>query len=92
MNCTPVLSTGGYQCHTFDMDLKPSRLFQPRNPLFWVMLILNVLSAVLAWMLRSDSLTSFAMFAIGLFALGNAVLGIMIALRLMRDESKSDGE
>lgn len=72
------------------MDLKPSQLFQPRNPLFWVMVILNVLSAVLAWLLRSTSLTSPAMFAIGLFALANAALGIMIALRLMRAERKVD--
>lgn len=71
------------------MDLKPSRLFQPRNPLFWVMMILNVLSAVLAWLLRSTSLTPLAMFAIGLFALANAALGIMIALRLMREERKT---
>lgn len=54
------------------------------------MVILNVLSAVLAWLLRSTSLTSPAMFAIGLFALANAALGIMIALRLMRAERKVD--
>lgn len=53
------------------------------------MMILNVLSAVLAWLLRSTSLTPLAMFAIGLFALANAALGIMIALRLMREERKT---
>lgn len=72
------------------MDLKPARLLQPRNPLFWVMVILNVLSAVLAWMLRSVPLVPAAMLLVGLFALGNAVLGIAIALHLMRDEPGSD--
>lgn len=72
------------------MDLKPSRLYQPGNPLFWVMIVLNVLSAVLAWVMRSTSLTTPVNLAIGLFALGNALLGIMIAFRLMRDESKID--
>jgi len=54
------------------------------------MVILNVLSAVLAWMLRSVPLVPAAMLLVGLFALGNAVLGIAIALRLMRDEPGSD--
>lgn len=72
------------------MDLKPSRLFQPRNPLFWVMLILNGLSAVLAWVLRSPGLETLPTLIVGLLALSNAALGILIAFRLMQGSPERD--
>lgn len=62
-----------------------SRLFQPRNPLFWLMLALNLMSTVLAWVVRNHDLTPVAAAVIAVFALGNAVLGLALALRLMRN-------
>lgn len=66
--------------------MKLSRLFQPRNPLFWLMLILNLLSSVLSYILHTMVLTTPVTLVLALFALTNAVIGIRIALRLMRDE------
>lgn len=66
--------------------MKLSRLFQPRNPLFWLMVILNLLSSVLSYMLHTMVLTTSVTLVLALFALTNAVIGIRIAFRLMRDE------
>ena len=41
--------------------MRLSRLFQPRNPLFWLMLALNGLSAALAWIISNRSLTGWGM-------------------------------
>jgi len=65
--------------------LKLSRLFQPRNPLFWIMLALNALSMVLAWLVQNRPLNTFGMLLIGGFALINAVLGTWFAWRLVKD-------
>lgn len=59
------------------------RLFQPRNPLFWVFILLNVLSSVISYLLRSQDLSLFIALLLALFALGNVIYGIRIALRLM---------
>jgi len=69
--------------------VKLARLYQPRNPLFWLMLILNVLSSVLSYMLHTMVLTTPVTLVLAVFALSNAVIGIRIALRLMRDEPVS---
>ena len=65
--------------------MKLSRLFQPRNPLFWIMLALNGLSTALAWLVHNRPLNTFGMLLIGGFALINAVLGTLIAWRLVKD-------
>ncbi len=65
--------------------MKLSRLFQPRNPLFWIMLVLNGLSMALAWLVHNRSLNTFGMLLIGGFALINAVLGTWFAWRLVKD-------
>jgi len=67
--------------------MKLSRLFQPRNPLFWLMLLLNVLSAALAWMIQYRPLNGWASLVVGIFAVGNAVIGSWLIWRLLRDES-----
>mgnify|MGYP000258602587 CR=1 FL=1 len=69
--------------------MKLSRLFQPRNPLFWLMLILNALSSVLSWMLHTREYPTPVLLLLAGFALGNAVLGLWIAVRLMRDPPPS---
>ncbi len=65
--------------------MKWSRLFQPKNPLFWLMLALNALSPALAWLVHNRPLNWLGMLVIGGFAIGNAVLGVWLAWRLMRD-------
>ena len=62
------------------------RLYQPRNPLFWMMLALNVLSYGLAWIVQNRSLNTVGMLLVGGFAFTNALLGIWLMWRLMRTE------
>ena len=64
--------------------MKFSRLFQFRNPLFWVFVILNLLSSAISFILRSQSLSLPVMLLLTGFALANFVIGLRIALRLMR--------
>jgi tetraacyldisaccharide-1-P 4'-kinase len=64
--------------------MKLARLFQPRNPLFWMMVALNLLSAVLAWLTRTHALDAVGSLLVTVFAIGNAVLGTYLAWRLMR--------
>jgi 4-hydroxybenzoate polyprenyltransferase len=66
--------------------MKLSRLFQPRHPAFWLMLALNGLSSALVWLVHNRQLNTPAMLVIGVFAIGNALLGMWLAWRLMRDE------
>lgn len=64
--------------------MKVKRLYQPRNPLFWIMVTLNLLSAVLAWLTRTQSLDALGSVMVTGFAIGNAVLGTYLAWRLMQ--------
>lgn len=61
-----------------------ARLWQPRHPAFWLMLVLNALSTLLAWMVRNIDLTPLAAVAVVVFALGNAGLGLALLARLLR--------
>jgi hypothetical protein len=70
--------------------MKLSRLFQPRNPLFWMMLALNTLSAALMWIVHHRPLNTFAMLIVATFAIGNAVLGTWLAWRLVREDARSN--
>lgn len=66
--------------------MKLSRLYRPHDRRFWLMIVLNLLSAVLAWILRTWPLMPLATAVVAIFALGNAVLGMFIAYDLLRDE------
>ena len=66
--------------------MKLTRLFQPRNPRFWLLLVLNLLSAGLAWAMRLPGVASTAVVVMGVLALGNALLGMWLMWALMRDE------
>jgi hypothetical protein len=68
------------------MHMKLSRLYQPRNPLFWLMVMLNLLSTALAWIGRSYDLAPLAATLVAAMAAGNAALGIYLTFRLIRDE------
>ena len=66
--------------------MKLTRLWQPRNPAFWLMVALNLLSTVLAWIARSLELPPLAALTVAAFAIGNALLGLYLMYLLMRDE------
>jgi Flp pilus assembly protein TadB len=67
--------------------MKITRLFQPRNPLFWMVLALHSLSVMLVWIVHNRPLSTAGMLLVGGFALCNAVLGTWLAWRLVRDDS-----
>lgn len=64
--------------------MKLGRLYQPHNPLFWLMVVLNLLSTVLAWIAHTYTLVPLAAVAMAGFAVANALIGIRLALQLMR--------
>ncbi len=66
--------------------MKLSRLWQPRNPTFWLMVVLNLLSTVLAWIARSYALAPAAALMVAGFAVANALIGLRLMWLLMRDE------
>jgi hypothetical protein len=66
--------------------MKLARLWQPRNPAFWLMVVLNLLSTLLAWVSRSYTLTPLASLIVIGFAIGNAVYGMRLMWLLMRDQ------
>ncbi len=70
--------------------MKFARLWQPRNPAFWMMLVLNLLSSLLAWVLRSYTLIPLVIAVVAGLALMNAWIGIRLALSLMREEPDDD--
>ena len=65
--------------------LKLSRLVQPRNPQFWLLVVLNALSSAIAYVLRAHDLSAAVSFLLAGFAIANALIGIRIALKLMAD-------
>lgn len=65
--------------------MKLSRLVQPRNPLFWMLLLLNLLSSAISYVLQRHDLTATVSTVLAAFAFGNVAIGVVIALRLMAD-------
>lgn len=66
--------------------MKLSRLWQPRNPAFWLMVALNLLSTLLAWVARSYQLAPAAALMVAGFAVANALIGLRLMWLLIRDE------
>jgi hypothetical protein len=64
--------------------MKLSRLYQPRNPQFWLLVVLNLLSTGISYILRSQDLPTPIVLVLAAFALANFVIGIRIALHLMK--------
>ena len=62
------------------------RLWQPQNPLFWMMLGFNALSSACTWILRSQPLNLFGLLLIGTVALINVACGLLAAWKLMTDK------
>jgi hypothetical protein len=67
--------------------VKLSRLYQPRNPRFWLLVALNALSTGISHILRSQELAWPVTVVLAAFALANFVIGILVALQLMREPS-----
>ena len=63
---------------------KLKQLYQPYNPLFWWMVLLNVLSGALLWIVQNRALNGLGMLLVGTFALVNAVAGTRLMWRLMQ--------
>lgn len=68
------------------MALKLSQLYQPRNPDFWLLVILNLLSTAISYLLRQQELPLPLTLLLVAFALGNVIYGLRIAVRLMATE------
>lgn len=66
--------------------MKISRLFQPRNPQFWLLVALNLLSTAISYLLRTRDLPTLPVLLLAGFAIANFMLGLRIALRLMANE------
>ncbi|QDL55042.1 hypothetical protein [Rhodoferax aquaticus] len=62
--------------------MKISRIFQPRNPMFWLMMLLNLMSSLLAWVTHTQALAAWVSVVIVCFAIGNALFGAWLAWRL----------
>jgi hypothetical protein len=62
--------------------MKLSRFYQLRNPLFWLMLALNLLSMVLGWVTHTLVPGVLVSLVIVVFAIGNAALGTFLMWRL----------
>lgn len=69
--------------------MKLSRLFQPRNPLFWIMMALNALSMALVWLVQNRPLNTLGLLLVGGFALANALLGTWLGWRLLKSPAES---
>lgn len=63
--------------------MKFRRLYQPRNPLFWIMVALNLLSGALGWISHTHAPGMIFSLLIVVFAIGNAVLGACLMWRLV---------
>lgn len=73
------LGYGGFSINS----MKLLRLYHPRNPLFWLMVVLHALSYALAWIVQNRALNPFGMLLVGGFALCNAGLSMWLMWRLM---------
>ncbi len=69
--------------------MKISRLYRPRSPQFWLLIVLNLLSSVLSFILRTYDLPVWLMLGLAGFAIANLLLGMWIAWRLISDETAS---
>ncbi len=69
--------------------MKLSKIYQPRNPVFWLLIGFNLLSTALAWIARNYGLAPVPALVVAGLAVANAVIGLYLMLRLMREEPPS---
>ena len=65
---------------------KLRRLWQPRNPLFWMMVAFNALSSLCSWALRALPLNNVGLLFVSAIALMNVCFGLLAAWKLMQAE------
>lgn len=63
--------------------MKLKRLYQPRNPRFWIV-ALSLLSAALGWLTHTHEMGVFFSLIIAAFALGHGLLGANSMWRLVK--------
>ncbi len=63
--------------------MKLSRIFQPRNPTFWIMVALNFLSMVLSHISQTFALNTFGFVVVISLAILNALASTFLAWRLV---------
>jgi len=68
-----------------DWQSRLKRLWQPRNPLFWLMLVFNLLSSTMAWFLHLAQPVGALLLVVTLLALVNALAGMVLLWRLWAD-------
>ncbi len=61
-----------------------SRIFQPRNPAFWLLVLLNGLSSLIGYLLQHREFPVWITLVLAAFAIGNVVFGLRIAVQLMK--------
>ncbi len=66
------------------MAIQWKRLWQPRNPMFWMMVGFNVLSSVCSWALRALPLNTLGLLVVGFVALLNVGAGLLAAWMLLK--------
>ena len=64
-----------------------SRIWQPRNPLFWMMVGFNVLSSVCSYAMRALPLNTLGLLLVGGVALLNVACGLWAAWQLVKQPS-----
>lgn len=68
------------------MAIQWKRLWQPRNPMFWMMVGFNVLSSVCSYGLRALPLNTLGLLVLGFVALLNVGAGLLAAWVLLRTD------
>jgi 4-hydroxybenzoate polyprenyltransferase len=63
--------------------MKISRLIQPKNPIFWILVALNLLSLALSHIAQNYPLTTLGTWLIAVCALLNALVSALLAWRLV---------
>lgn len=63
--------------------MKLSRLFQPKNPIFWILVALNLLSLALSHIAQNYPLNTLGTWVIAVCALLNALVSALLAWRLV---------
>ena len=66
--------------------MKLLRLWQPKHPVFWLMLAFNVLSSLCAWVLRSFEMSLPLTLILAGIALGNVFFGLRCAWLLFNTD------
>jgi hypothetical protein len=68
------------------MSVQWKRLWQPRNPMFWMMVGFNALSSVCTWAMRALPLNTAGLLLLAFVALLNVGCGLLAAWTLLRHE------